>query len=378
MSKILYLTPGCFDKGGISRYNRYQISALREIKGEKNIRVISLLNPQKGDFEEDFDVFWHGWGATKWSKALFIFNVLKQVAIWKPDILWFGHINLTEIIARLPFLKKIKTVLNIYGLEVWSGLRPKVEEGFNAVDFLISDCNFTANYVFKNKKRDKATVEVIWDCVDLTKFQHQKLDDFYLHYNLPNPLTHPWILSLGRISHAAAHKGYDRLLEVFSKIAAINKEAVLVFVGRGDLIPNLKNQANRLAIGHRIFFSGAVPDSDLAKFYSAASVFTLVSDQGIGRGEGIPMTPLEAMACGTPIIVGNKDGSQEAVINNLNGSCIDPFDLNKHSDVILELLNDKELHQSKACAAVKIAHDYFSYEDFREKHQKFLNKLKLN
>ena len=54
-----------------------------------------------------------------------------------------------------------------------------------------------------------------------------------------------------------------------------------------------------------------VHEDDLPKFYRASRIFTLVSDRGKGRGEGIPLTPLEAMACGSPIIVGNQDGSQE-------------------------------------------------------------------
>ena len=378
MSKILYITPGCFDKGGISRYNRYQVSVLREIKGENNIRVISLFGPKREDFEEDFKVYWHGWGAGKVSKSFFILKILSQAYTWKPDVIWFGHINITEILARFKFLTKFTSVLNIYGLEVWSGLRPKVEEGFKAINYLISDCHFTANYVQNQNIRPKETIDVIWDCVDLNKFKPQALDDFYLNYNLPNPKHNPWILSLGRISHIAAHKGYDRLLKVFQNLTKTNENAVLIFVGQGDLISDLREQAKQLDIAGRVYFTGAVPETDLAKFYSAASVFTMVSDQGVGRGEGIPMTPLEAMACGTPVIVGNKDGSQEAVIDDMNGSCIDPFDFETHTDVILELLDNTDLRLAKGKAAVKMAHDYFSYEDFKAKHLVFLNKLNLS
>ena len=71
--KILYLSPGCFDKGGISRYNRYQITALREILGDKNVKVFSLLPPQEGDFEDHFEVSWHAWGISKLSKIAYIF-----------------------------------------------------------------------------------------------------------------------------------------------------------------------------------------------------------------------------------------------------------------------------------------------------------------
>lgn len=374
--KILYLTPGCFDKGGISRYNRYQITALRELQGEQNVRVLSLLAPAEGDFEEPFEVTWHAWGIAKTSKLAFIAKVLKTVYSWKPDIIWLGHVNLSEILVRFNLFKKATSVLNVYGLEVWSGLRPKVEEGFKRVDHVISDCHYTAKYIEDQGIRPKGSIEVIWDCVDLDKFKAREIDDFYKSYQLPNPKETPWVLTLGRLSHAAAHKGYDRLLKVFKKVTQHNHEAVLVFAGKGDLIPELKKQATELGIADRVYFPGMVHEKDMAKFYSAATIFSLVSDRGVGRGEGIPLTPLEAMSCGTPIIVGNHDGSQEAIIEERNGSCIDPFDYEKHSATILELLENTVLRETKAKEALEVAHTHFSYQGFKEKHRIFLESLK--
>ncbi len=119
-----------------------------------------------------------------------------------------------------------------------------------------------------------------------------------------------------------------------------------------------------------------VHEEDMSKFYSAATIFSLVSDRGVGRGEGIPLTPLEAMACGTPIIAGNHDGSQEAIIDERNGSCIDPFDFDKHKAVMVDLLENDLLRQSKGKAAMEIAHEHFSYRGFKEKHHQFLIKIK--
>ena len=174
MKKILYLTPGCFDKGGISRYNRYQIRCLRELQGERKIKVYSLLGPQSGDFEEEFKVSWHGWGASFVSKVIYTLRVLKEIFIWKPDIVWFGHINMTEILVKFKLINRVKSVLNIYGLEIWSGLRPDVEKGFRKVNHIISDCHFTANFSENEGFRELNSTEVIWDCVDLEKFSPEK------------------------------------------------------------------------------------------------------------------------------------------------------------------------------------------------------------
>ncbi|ARV06359.1 hypothetical protein BTO04_06430 [Polaribacter sp. SA4-10] len=379
MKKILYLTTGCFDKGGISRYNRYQIRCLRELVGEQNVKVFSLLGPQLGDFEEEFKVSWNGWGASLSSKLVFTFKVLFNIFFWKPDIVWLGHINLTEILIKFKLINKVKSVLNIYGLEIWSGLRPDVEKGFKRVTHVISDCHFTSNYAINEGFRSSDSIDVIWDCVDFDKFNEviaDDEDDFYKKYNLPDPSIYPWILTLGRLSYAASHKGYERLLEVFSKVALKDENAVLVFAGKGDMIEFLKELASNLNISDRVFFSGMVHEDDLAKFYRASRIFSLVSDRGVGRGEGIPLTPLEAMACGSPIIVGNQDGSQEAIFNNENGFCISPFDYDNHENALLSVIKNDVQFKKKSKAAVRIAHKYFSYDTFKLKHEIFLKKIK--
>lgn len=374
--KVLYLSPGCFDKGGISRYNRYQITALREILGDENVKVFSVLPPQDGDFEDHFEVSWHAWGISKWSKLTYIFKVLIAVWFWKPDIIWLGHVNLTELLVRFRLFSKAKSVLNVYGLEIWSGLRPKVEEGFKNVDYVVSDCHFTADYIEDNDFRPKGSTEVIWDCVDLNKFKpSESIDDFYKNYKLPDPKASPWILTLGRLSFTAAHKGYERLIEVFSKVAAKHKESVLVFAGKGDMIEHLQALAKKFNVADRVYFSGMVHEDDMPKFYSAAYIFSLVSDRGVGRGEGIPLTPLEAMACGAPIIVGNQDGSQEAIFNTSNGYCIDSLNLKRHEEVLLNLLSSVEEHDAKSANAISVAGEHFSYKGFKEKHFKFLSIL---
>ncbi|RTE51718.1 glycosyltransferase family 1 protein [Arenibacter aquaticus] len=374
--KILYLSPGCFDKGGISRYNRYQINTLKEIAGKENVKVFSLLPPQEGDFEDHFDVTWHAWGISKLSKLAYVYKVLFIFWYWKPDIIWLGHVNLTEILVRFNLFSPAKTVLNVYGLEIWSGLRPKVEEGFKKVDYVVSDCHFTAKYIEENGFRVKDSTEVIWDCVDLKKFAPLKsLDNFHIKYNIPDPKKNPWVLSLGRLSFSAAHKGYERLIEVFSEVGKEDNRSVLIFAGKGDMIDHLKDLAKKFNVSERVYFSGMVHEDDMPKFYSAAHVFSLVSDRGVGRGEGIPLTPLEAMACGAPIIVGNQDGSQEAIFESRNGYCIDPFDLNNHVNSLLNILNSKEEFEDKSKNAISVANEHFSYRGFKQKHITFLNEI---
>jgi phosphatidylinositol alpha-1,6-mannosyltransferase len=371
--KILYLTPGCFDKGGISRYNRYQIQALRELYGDANVRVLSLLGPRPGDFEEPFTVNWHGKGIDGVSKVKYALNILKNCVGWNPDLVITAHVNFSGLAKMLASIRGNKTFLNTYGLEVWSGLKKLPYWGIRNTDFVISDCHYTARYLETENLRPKDSVKVIWDCVDLNRFVPAAASvEVAQRYNIPDPGKYKLIVSLGRISRAAAHKGYDRLIKAFSLIHARFPMARLVFAGKGDWIDELKQMAESAGIADKVTFTGMVEEQHLPAIYRMAYVFSLASDRGKGRGEGIPLTPLEAMACRVPIIVGNHDGSQEAVFNQQNGFVIDSLDIELHAGHLAQLLENEKLRNDMADNAVKIARQYFSYEEFKLKHRSLI------
>ncbi len=175
------------------------------------------------------------------------------------------------------------------------------------------------------------------------------------------------------MSADADHKGYRRLLEAFAIVAPRVPDLRLIYAGRGDLVDVLRADSAERGLADRVFFTGMVHEDHLPDVYRSAHVFSLVSDRGVGRGEGIPLTPLEASACGVPILVGNHDGSQEAIMDG-NGFVLDPFDLNKHAAKIELLATDDVAHAAAARAALAVARREFSYEGFRDKHAALLEK----
>jgi phosphatidyl-myo-inositol dimannoside synthase len=238
---------------------------------------------------------------------------------------------------------------------------------------IIADCHFTARYVEAAGHRTKGSTAVVWDCVDLTKFSPGSPSRAVLSkYGIPDPTTGFNLLTLGRMSPDAAHKGYERLLEVFSRLAAREPSLRLIYAGRGALVDALRARAASLGLSHRVFFTGMVNEADMADVYRSAHMFSLVSDRGVGRGEGIPLTPLEAAACGAPILVGNQDGSAEAVVAETNGFVLDPFDLDKHVEKVSLLVRDEALRAQMAEASVAVARREFSYERFKDKHRDLL------
>jgi phosphatidylinositol alpha-1,6-mannosyltransferase len=150
-------------------------------------------------------------------------------------------------------------------------------------------------------------------------------------------------------------------------VAQKEKNSRLIFAGEGELAKLLRGQAAAMNLSDRVHFIGAVHEDDLVDVYRTAHVFSLVSDRGLGRGEGIPLTPLEAGACGIPILVGNQDGSREAVEEDTNGYILDPFDLKAHTAILLSLVASKETRDRLGAGARRRAEALYSTDAFTRK-----------
>jgi phosphatidylinositol alpha-1,6-mannosyltransferase len=372
--RILYLTPGCFDKGGISRYTRYQIRALREIVGAGRVRVLSLLGPDDQSFEEPFAVDFHARGSSLRDKTALLAHAAIFAARERPDLVIAAHVNLSAAAVALAAPLGADTWLNVYGLEVWSGLRGDAALGIRRVAHVIADCHFTARWVQSHHLTLTPDVRVVWDCVDIDRFSPRPPRPAVLaRYGIPDPATGINVLTLGRISSDASHKGYDRLLEAFARARATLGELRLIIAGRGPLTPRLREQAARLGVAPHVFFTGGVHEDDLADVYRAGHIFSLVSYRGRLHGEGLPLSVLEAAACGLPILVGNQDGSQEAVVEGRNGHVLDPFDIEAHAGRLRELARAPAAREAMGAAGRVRAEREFSYGRFVDEHRALLD-----
>jgi len=380
---VLYLSPGCFDKGGISRYNRYQIGALRDLLGTAAVRVFSIRGPAEGDFETPFEVTGSAGGrdpergATRAQKAALVARVAADALARRPRVIVAAHVHLSSLALALARAVGARAVLDVYGLEVWSGLRPHAAWGLRASDLVIADCHFTAAYLAEARLRPAgAPVEVLWDCVDTERFRPgPPRPEVVRRYGIPDPERHVNVLTLGRIAPEAAHKGYDRLLEAFCRAAPAAPALRLVYAGKGALVPELRRLAAARGVADRVVFTGMVHEDDLADVYRAAHVFSLVSDRGPRRGEGIPLTPLEAAACGTPILVGDQDGSQEAAVDGETGFVLDPFAPAAHCDRLIRLASDPGARARMGRAARARIVEHHDYRVFRAGMARVLERL---
>jgi len=293
----------------------------------------------------------------------------------KPDIVWANHIGLLPLanaVCRLGSASR--TVVNVYGLEMWSGLPAYKRRALRRAVHIVSDCHFTANYVQKTFNIPERRVSVVWDPVDVNQFVPRDTSvQIITRYGVPYRSEACYLMTLGRVSDVSRHKGYDRMLDIMGQMA--REDVIYLVAGDGNDRPRLEKRVRDEGLSGRVFFLGSISESDLVDVYNAADVFVLVSDRGHGRGEGVPLTPLEAAACGKPIIVGDEDGSPEAVDDGENGYIVSPHDLDAIRRVILRLADDPALRKKMGQAArLRVERD-FSYQAFKTRTANVIGQL---
>jgi glycosyltransferase involved in cell wall biosynthesis len=145
------------------------------------------------------------------------------------------------------------------------------------------------------------------------------------------------ILTVGRMAAHEAYKGYDRVIQALPAVnLALNGRVCYVLVGQGDDQPRVKALARECGVENQVIFAGFVPDNQLASHYRLANVFAMPS-----TGEGFGIAFLEAMACGVPVLAGDKDGSVDALANGELGRLVDPNDVQDIALGLIDLLQQK-------------------------------------
>jgi glycosyltransferase involved in cell wall biosynthesis len=135
------------------------------------------------------------------------------------------------------------------------------------------------------------------------------------------------LLCAARLAEA---KGIDILLQAVSRVVRQGISCKCVIVGDGPLKEKLLHQMNSLGLWDYVHFGGF--QEDVRPYLQAASTFILTSHL-----EGLPLSVLEAMACGVPCIVTNVGGNAEAVKDQVVGLVIPPASVEAAADAILYL-----------------------------------------
>jgi glycosyltransferase involved in cell wall biosynthesis len=152
---------------------------------------------------------------------------------------------------------------------------------------------------------------------------------------------------VGRLS---AQKNHALLVEAFSRCAATDAKAHLLLVGSGSLQEQVAESVKRRGLQDRVHFLGL--RNDIPDILGASDIFALASDY-----EGNPLSVLEAMAAGLPIISTAAGGVPELFTHGEHGLMVKPGDVEGFSIAMMLLMDDPGLRErmgvSAAIRAVK-------------------------
>ena len=149
----------------------------------------------------------------------------------------------------------------------------------NGVDYFLANSNFIARRIWKCYRRK---ADVIYPPVDIEKFTFSReKEDFYL-----------------TASRMVPYKKMDLIVEAFSQMP----DKKLIVIGKGPDFKKIKKLA-----GPNVTLMGYQPDAVLKDFMRRAKAFVFAAEEDFG------ITPVEAQACGTPVIAFGKGGSLETV-----------------------------------------------------------------
>ena len=154
------------------------------------------------------------------------------------------------------------------------------------------------------------------------------------------------------VARFAPQKNHALLLKAFAQGPASDPNAHLVLVGEGALREQLEEQAKNLGLARQAHFLGL--RADIPDVLGAMDVFMLSSDY-----EGNPLSVMEAMASGLPIVSTAAGGVPDLFDSGKEGLIVQPGDVQGLSNSMASLLGNREVRRSLGKAAARRARENF-------------------
>ena len=260
----------------------------------------------------------------------------------KPDLIY----SPTHYISRFSPVKRIATIFDLSFIhfpemfpqkDLWQ-LKNGTKFSLENADHIITISNSSKKDIIEQYGVDKDKITVTYPGYNKNIFypieNKLKIQKTLKKYDIEDH----YIIYIGTIQ---PRKNLMRLIDAVSRIEGLH----LVVVGKskgfgkeGWMFEDILERPKQLGIEERVKFLGYVPPEDLPSLLTGAKAFVLPS---LWEGFGLPV--VEAMACGTPVLVSNVSSLPE--VAGKAGLTFDPYSVDQIEQAIRTITTDKKLRE---------------------------------
>lgn len=210
--------------------------------------------------------------------------------------------------------------------------------------FTVSE--FSRGEILHHVRVDANLVMCARESVDFSLQSREDRDAVRRRFRLDGPL----ILSLGSLFQ---RRRTDVLLLAFRQVLTRLSDATLWIAGENRTRPRIdyERQARELGISERVIFSGYTDEVTIRDLYRAADVLAYLSEY-----EGFGLPPLEACACGVPVVAGR--GTSLSEVFGGVASLVDPGSPDEVASAILDVLDSSDRRNEMVLRGRELAARY--------------------
>jgi len=194
-------------------------------------------------------------------------------------------------------------------------------------------------------------IDVVPNGVDVDDFAVDAAEAAETRSALTGPRTR-MILYAGRLEY---EKGVQTLLAALQDVRRRCGPTRLFVAGAGTYSDELRREVRRLGLSRHVRFTGFLADRDLRLHFGAADVAVVPSIY-----EPFGLVAVEAMACGTPVVVGDTGGLRE-IVSDGSGLSFPPQDADALTDALVRILTDDTLAAELVARGIARARERYDW-----------------
>ena len=330
---------------GPGRYAINLIRALANLDNENQYIVIQNANlPEKITKAENFKTIWINHPPLSLRTVFWLQTILEKEKVQIFHSLYFltpmgGHFTRIITIHDLMvltfpnFFKGRSLPIKIYGKIFTNAF---IRTSLACSSRIITDSETVRNQIVQWKPKCSGKISVIYPGIDST---FKRINDMsHLENNRKKfGLAKNIVLYIG---NTRPYKNLPRLIKAFKLLNDDQEHKFQLVIGGGESrnLHALKVLKHNLELDDYVVFTGELTDDEVIALMNIADIFVFPS---LYEGFGLP--PLEAMACGTPVVTSNA-GSLPEVVGD-SALLVNPLCAQDIADAIQKLFLDQELKQ---------------------------------